>query len=60
MDYEESPCQGKCYLNLNKCNGCHRTKDEIADWNILDLQEKTKIWKRIMALGIKSWNNNDE
>jgi predicted Fe-S protein YdhL (DUF1289 family) len=44
---EDSPCQGTCEREGDKCKGCHRTVDEITDWAILDPEERYEILKRV-------------
>jgi len=44
---EDSPCQGRCSSDGNKCTGCLRTLDEIADWAIYDPHERWTIIKRV-------------
>lgn len=37
MKRPDSPCTGICTLNENdECLGCHRTLDEIAEWEDLE------------------------
>lgn len=44
-----SPCISICQMSLKTglCTGCHRTIDEIANWSILDDDEKLIILKRV-------------
>ena len=42
----ESPCIGVCSINDEHhfCNGCYRSKEEIAEWMALtDIQKKEVI-----------------
>jgi predicted Fe-S protein YdhL (DUF1289 family) len=51
-----SPCISVCSMNARSglCDGCFRTRDEIAGWSRSDNQEKLHVWKliqqRMMAL----------
>jgi len=47
LGIEDSPCQSRCDRDGDKCSGCLRTIDEIADWSILDPHERYQIIDRI-------------
>ena len=43
-----NPCKSICKMNVdNICIGCHRTKDEIANWSKLTNEQKHVIVARI-------------
>ena len=44
----ETPCIGVCTLINNRCIGCTRTSDEIADWLFYNDNERSKITKRCL------------
>lgn len=44
---EESPCIKVCTVKDNVCIGCGRTRDEIARWTRLTLQERKSINERL-------------
>ena len=47
-----SPCTGVCRLGPDeRCIGCLRTLDEIADWPILNAAEKTVLLERLAERG---------
>lgn len=46
----KSPCIGKCTydITIQKCNDCHRTKEEISIWYVMTDDEKLTVLERIM------------
>lgn len=46
-----SPCVCVCTMDAATgwCRGCLRTLDEIADWAVLDADEKRVIWAQLPA-----------
>ena len=44
-----SPCLSVCQMNANSqlCEGCFRTRDEIAGWSSADNAVRQAIWQRI-------------
>lgn len=45
-----SPCRGLCTTTFDAvCSGCGRTVDEVADWAILDYDERAAIWERLLC-----------
>ena len=46
-----SPCTGVCRINATteRCEGCLRTLDEIADWPILSVRQKDAMLLRLAA-----------
>ncbi|HEU4620686.1 MAG TPA: DUF1289 domain-containing protein [Burkholderiaceae bacterium] len=44
-----SPCMSVCQIDPASgwCRGCFRTLDEIADWSVLDADEKRAIWAQL-------------
>ncbi len=46
-----SPCTGICRLDAATgwCEGCHRTRDEIASWRKLDDDGKRTVRARLDA-----------
>jgi predicted Fe-S protein YdhL (DUF1289 family) len=48
----DSPCVAVCSTLFDDvCRGCGRTAEEVANWVILDEEEKRVIWARIRAQG---------
>lgn len=48
----DSPCVAVCSTLYDEiCRGCGRTADEVANWVILDEEEKDAVWRRILAQG---------
>lgn len=49
-DMVKSPCIGKCTydITIQKCNDCHRTKEEISKWYVMTDDEKLDVLERIM------------
>ena len=47
--YVPSPCVGVCRMNdaTGWCDGCLRTRDEIADWGKLVDRDKLLLWRRL-------------
>ena len=41
-----SPCVSVCQIDRASgwCEGCLRTLDEIADWSVLDADERRAVW----------------
>jgi predicted Fe-S protein YdhL (DUF1289 family) len=50
-DPAASPCIGTCRLEPggNVCQGCLRTRDEIAAWTSLDTKGRLAILRRLPA-----------
>ena len=46
-----SPCVNVCRMDARsgRCEGCHRTLDEIAEWSRMDDDERRGVWKRLLA-----------
>ncbi|WDD95549.1 DUF1289 domain-containing protein [Burkholderia sp. FERM BP-3421] len=46
-----SPCTGICRLDAATgwCEGCHRTRDEIASWRKLDDEGRRAVLARLDA-----------
>lgn len=46
-----SPCNSVCRIDLatRLCEGCMRNLDEIADWSVLDDEEKRAVWAQLPA-----------
>lgn len=46
---KDSPCIALCSTALGDpvCRGCGRTFYEVADWCVLDTDEKRQIWQRL-------------
>lgn len=44
-----SPCISVCRMDAatGLCEGCFRTLDEIAEWSILDDEEKRAVWRQL-------------
>ncbi len=44
-----SPCVSVCQMNIKSqlCDGCFRTRDEIAQWSAADNAAKQAVWQRI-------------
>lgn len=44
-----SPCTGVCRIDAatERCEGCLRTLDEIADWPILSVRQKDALLLRL-------------
>lgn len=44
-----SPCISICAIDqvTGLCAGCLRTLDEIADWSMLDEDEKRAVWAKL-------------
>jgi predicted Fe-S protein YdhL (DUF1289 family) len=43
-----SPCIKVCRLDLDdRCYGCGRTRDEIARWSLMSLDERRAVNRRI-------------
>jgi len=48
----ESPCIKLCQLDLaNRCRGCGRTLDEIRDWSVMTLEQRTAVNARLGFAG---------
>lgn len=48
----DTPCVGVCnVLYADVCQGCGRTVEEEAFWSVMDEDEKTAVWERIVPLG---------
>lgn len=49
MHHPPSPCTGICRIEppLGWCTGCRRTLGEIADWPILNGEEKRRLLARL-------------
>ncbi len=47
--YVPSPCVGVCRMNdaTGWCDGCLRTRGEIADWGKLVDRDKLMLWRRL-------------
>lgn len=44
MQRPDSPCTGICTLDdADRCLGCHRTLDEIVEWEDLDAQAQWDV-----------------
>ncbi len=50
-EYVPSPCTSVCSMDAATgwCQGCHRTLDEIADWAVLDADERRAVWAQLPA-----------
>ena len=50
-----TPCIGVCSTIYGDdiCRGCHRSFDEIIEWNSLDLDHKNEILDRLEKLQVK-------
>jgi len=47
-----TPCRGICSVTFDAiCKGCGRTVDEVANWAVLDENERDIIWDRLIAEG---------
>jgi len=46
VDGVASPCNSVCRMDARTgwCEGCLRTLDEIADWSVMDDDEKRAVW----------------
>jgi len=44
-----SPCISVCQMNTKShlCDGCFRTRDEIAEWSTADIAARQAVWERI-------------
>lgn len=44
-----SPCIGVCRIDVRTalCEGCLRTRDEIAQWGLFDDEGKRAVWQAI-------------
>lgn len=54
----KSPCISVCALNDDGvCIGCWRTVEEIADWSVLDNEQKVRVIQRAhqRAKELGSW-----
>lgn len=50
-----SPCTGICKLDPHTgwCNGCRRTRDEIAGWRTFDSAAKRAVLARVSVRGMR-------
>lgn len=50
FSYVPSPCVGVCRMNEASgwCEGCLRTRDEIAAWGKLADRDKFGLWQSLM------------
>ena len=46
-----SPCINVCRIDpvTQWCEGCLRTLDEIAEWSVLDADERRAVWRALPA-----------
>jgi len=52
MQSPDSPCIGICTLDeKDQCVGCHRSLDEIVEWDDLDAQAQ---WELISQLEVRA------
>lgn len=42
-----SPCTSRCKIETGKCEGCGRTREQIAKWRSYTEQEKREIMKSL-------------
>ncbi|NBY39493.1 MAG: DUF1289 domain-containing protein [Flavobacteriia bacterium] len=44
-----TPCQQICQIDPNseKCVGCHRTRQEITDWQIYTDEQRLAVMQRL-------------
>ncbi len=56
MSNVPSPCINLCRMARGLCAGCGRTLDEIAQWSVLDDEQKRAVWavlpERIGCAGV--------
>jgi uncharacterized protein len=44
MSTMPSPCINVCRMERGLCAGCGRTLDEIAQWSVMDNEQKRAVW----------------
>jgi hypothetical protein len=56
-DYADSPCVGVCSTTFDDiCRGCGRTISEVSNWVAMDVEQKKKVWLRILSEGYPKRN----
>ena len=56
-----TPCQGICKMTQSnyKCIGCHRTLEEIANWQHYTDEQRLKIMDRVLDESFSNCNNTN-
>jgi len=48
----DTPCVAVCSTTFDEvCRGCGRTVAEVANWVVMNADEKEIVWQRILAQG---------
>ena len=48
----DTPCVAVCSTTFDEvCRGCGRTVAEVANWVVMDADQKEVVWQRILAQG---------
>lgn len=48
----DTPCVAVCSTTFDEvCRGCGRTVAEVANWVVMDANQKEVVWQRILAQG---------
>ncbi len=48
----DTPCVAVCSTTFDDvCRGCGRTVDEVAQWVFMDVEQRERVWQRILAQG---------
>ncbi|WP_075257897.1 DUF1289 domain-containing protein [Herbaspirillum camelliae] len=48
----DTPCVAVCSTTFDDvCRGCGRTVDEVAQWVFMDVDQRERVWQRILEQG---------
>ena len=54
----DTPCVAVCSTTFDEvCRGCGRTVAEVANWVVMNAEQKEVVWQRILAQGYPRRNS---